>query len=395
MQLFADVEVHLKVLQSYGETEGVWQKAELGCACYGFQTFQWQSAYMETIGAAEGAEPKIVHFTDAAGKSLMLLPLEIRRRFGLSVLSFLGGYPTDYHAPIICPIFAASLGPADCERLVACVLELLPRVDVIAFEKMPSTIEGVPNPFVRLNGAKHHRNSHVATLDRTFNDFKARRKSAFFRDSGRKKRRLEEVSPTSFTIAKSAEEAAAILPRLIMQKRQQYFRTGVTDRFAKPYYHAFYSSLGQKNWDTGLVHTSALYAGEELLAAHWGMVFRDRFYWILPSYDAGKWAKYSPGRLLTQFVVEWCISRDFKIFDLTIGDDEYKRHWADHVIPLYACTRGVTVKGKIYSWLCEFGDRAKQVAKRSQWLPSLVRKWRRSRRSTGSSRPSSAPPRVS
>ena len=180
VQLLGDVETHIKVFQSFGEAQDSWQKAECSCTCYGFQTFQWQSTYIETIGAAEGAEPKIVHVTDAAGNSLMLLPLEIRRRFGLSVLSFIGGHPTDYHAPIICPIFAASLGPNDCERLVACVLELLPLVDVIAFEKMPSTIEGVPNPFVRLKGATHHRNSHVATLDRTFHDFKARRKSAFF-----------------------------------------------------------------------------------------------------------------------------------------------------------------------------------------------------------------------
>jgi CelD/BcsL family acetyltransferase involved in cellulose biosynthesis len=80
-----------------------------------------------------------------------------------------------------------------------------------------------------------------------------------------------------------------------------------------------------------------------------------------------------------QFLIEWSISRGLKKFDLTIGDEDYKRLWADHSLPLYDCIRGLTRKGKIYRDVLLAGKRAKEWAKRRPWLVALVRALRRRR----------------
>lgn len=377
LQLADDPAVHIEVFSSFSKAEAVWRKAQLDCACYGFQTFEWLSAYQETIGTVEGIEPHIVHIADANKNTLMLLPLAIRRRLGMSFLHFLGGDPTDYFAPIVHPEFVASLDPVACNRLIARVLERLPRVDVIAFEKLPSEIDGVTNPFGKLADAKHYANAYAATLGDTFEDFKKRRSAKFFSTGQRKWRRLCEVAPARFCVAESAADAAEMLGALVRQKRRQYRETGSPDQFAKPHYLAFYSTLAERCLDTELIHTSALFAGETVVAAHWGMVFRNRFYWIMPSYEAGQWARFSVGRLLMQFLIEWSISRGLKKFDLTIGDDEYKQLWADHTIPLYECVRGLTAKGKIYREIRHAAQRMRDWAKRRLWLVELVRRTRR------------------
>jgi CelD/BcsL family acetyltransferase involved in cellulose biosynthesis len=373
--------VRIEVFSSFSEVEATWRKAQVDCACYGFQTFEWVSTYQETIGVVEGIEPHIVHVADANGNTLMLLPLGIRRRFGLSFLNFLGGDVTDYHAPIIRAEFAASLDAGASNRLIACVLERLPRVDVIAFEKMPPDIDDVTNPFTRLPDAKHVSNAYAATLGDTFRDFKKRRSAKFFSTGDRKWRRLSEIAPARFSVAESAADAAEILGALVRQKRRRYQETGAPDQFARPHLLAFYSTLTERHLGTGLIHTSALFVGGTVVAAHWGIVFRNRFYWLMPSYEAGAWARFSVGRLLMQFLIEWSISRGLKKFDLTIGDDDYKTLWADHTLPLYDCIRGLTSKGKVYREVHLAGRGAREWAKQKLWLLALVRAWRRHRAS--------------
>jgi CelD/BcsL family acetyltransferase involved in cellulose biosynthesis len=369
--------VRIEIFPSFCAAEATWRRAQCECACYGFQTFEWLSTYQETIGTAENVQPHIVHIADISGRTLMLMPLGMKGRLGVTTLSFLGGGPTDYHAPLICPEFAGRLDAIACERILLSVQGRLPRADVISFEKMPSKIDGVPNPFAKLPDAKHHRNAYAATLGASFSEFKKRRSAKFFSAAARKWRRLCEVSPAKYRIAETAPAAADIWGELMPQKRRQYRRAGVRDPLTSAHYRAFYSAMAERHCGTGLIHTSALYAGESLVAAHWGLVFRDRFYWIMPSHEVGIWARFSPGRLLMQFLIKNSIIRNLRTFDLTIGDDDYKKLWADQTLPLYKCMRGLTLRGKVYCALYIMFCRLMEWARQNRWSVRLVRAWRR------------------
>lgn len=83
----------------------------------------------------------------------------------------------------------------------------------------------------------------------------------------------------------------------------------------------------------------------EIVATHLGALHDDRFYWLMSGYEAGDWNRYSVGRALLHALVEWCIDHQVKTFDLTVGDEEYKRFWANSRLPLFELTRAVSGRG--------------------------------------------------
>ena len=42
---------------------------------------------------------------------------------------------------------------------------------------------------------------------------------------------------------------------------------------------------------------------------------------------ATEWKSYSPGRLLLEYLIQWSIEQRLKVFDFTVGDEEYKKEW--------------------------------------------------------------------
>jgi CelD/BcsL family acetyltransferase involved in cellulose biosynthesis len=99
---------------------------------------------------------------------------------------------------------------------------------------------------------------------------------------------------------------------------------------------------------SGRVHISALLVGDQIVAAHWGLVCRDRFYYLMPSYEGGEWMKFSPGRLLMEELIEWCFSQGIAEFDLGVGDEPYKAKLVDTVVPLSRVRIPMTYRGRLY-----------------------------------------------
>ena len=72
-------------------------------------------------------------------------------------------------------------------------------------------------------------------------------------------------------------------------------------------------------------YLATLYSGSSFVAA--GLYLR--FQKTIMKYCQGwttKLYKYSPGMLLDLKVIEWCISKQMRVFDLGLGDEHYKQH---------------------------------------------------------------------
>jgi CelD/BcsL family acetyltransferase involved in cellulose biosynthesis len=78
-------------------------------------------------------------------------------------------------------------------------------------------------------------------------------------------------------------------------------------------------------------------------------------------------------------LIEFSIKRGLATFDLTVGDEPYKRDWADHSTALYDYTQGVSIKGRLAVALRDAVERSKKRAKQNDRLIALVR-WVRNRR---------------
>lgn len=340
--------VQLSIYKSFEECETLWRAIVKKCSCFAFQTFEWQSTWYGTIGRAEGVHAYIVHLADATGRTLLILPLGIYSCKGLRFLCFLGGIVTDYNAPLIDPGFASKISKSEFSSLWAAVLDLLPKVDVVWLRRMPDTIEDTQNPMATLPGTRHTENAHAATLPGDLATFKAARSTKFFSDNRRRRRRLSEKGRIDVCVPVAPAEAIETLKAMAHQKSRRWRESRARDLFALPGYLRFYEILTNTPFQAGSVHISCLRVNNQVLATHWGLIFKQRFYWLMPGYQAGEWSRYSAGRLLLENVVEWCISQEINVFDLTVGDESFKFDWADHSLPLHEYFVSRSLKGALF-----------------------------------------------
>ena len=75
---------------------------------------------------------------------------------------------------------------------------------------------------------------------------------------------------------------------------------------------------------------------EKILSVHWGVVYKNIFYHLMPSISQNEFMKYAPGRLLLFNLIQWSIDNKIYKFDFTIGDEGYKRDWTKENNFLYS-----------------------------------------------------------
>ncbi|MCF8245303.1 MAG: GNAT family N-acetyltransferase [Saprospiraceae bacterium] len=81
---------------------------------------------------------------------------------------------------------------------------------------------------------------------------------------------------------------------------------------------------------SGMVHVSALWLDNQLLAFHFGIIDGKRAYLGIKSYDPSE-SRQSPGLLLLIELAEVLVQQGFELLDLTPGTDAYKERFAnDH-----------------------------------------------------------------
>ena len=117
------------------------------------------------------------------------------------------------------------------------------------------------------------------------------------------------------------------------------------------------------------IHFSELRIKDTVLATHVGIVDQTTFYYLMPANEVGIWKKYSPGRILLEFLQEWSTQNELKVFDFTVGGEAYKKQWCNAQTPLYETLIAKTFKGKIYLIIYNLKNSIKQAP----WLEYKVK----------------------
>jgi CelD/BcsL family acetyltransferase involved in cellulose biosynthesis len=168
-----------------------------------------------------------------------------------------------------------------------------------------------PSPFLDTSGGL---DGYLGRASRSGKDNmgQARRRTA----------KLERQSgPIRFDVNSGDERALA---RVVELKRAQYASTGVRDYFAESDRYALLTRLLQTRGTSFGGLLSTLYAGDQLVAAHFGIRADNVLHWWFPVYDPA-FAAFSPGWILLRELVAACPALGVTRLDLGRGDDEYKR----------------------------------------------------------------------
>jgi CelD/BcsL family acetyltransferase involved in cellulose biosynthesis len=142
----------------------------------------------------------------------------------------------------------------------------------------------------------------------------------------RKARKLaREVGPVRL------EEHSAdgnVLQTVIALKSAQCRRTGADDCFAQPWARDLVERIRAVDEPHFGGRLSALYAGDTLVAAHFGMRSRRVWHWWFPVYEQ-RFAAYSPGALLLHELARTAAAQGHELVDLGKGEEAYKSSFAD------------------------------------------------------------------
>ncbi|MDF2823522.1 MAG: hypothetical protein K0R68_930 [Mycobacterium sp.] len=115
----------------------------------------------------------------------------------------------------------------------------------------------------------------------------------------------------------------ALLDWLIDNKRAQYHATGAYDFFAMPQRREFVHQLAETKVDGFAGALSAVYAGDKLLAAHFGLRAGGVLHWWFPVFDRD-YADLAPGWILLRELILAAPELGISRIDLGPGDEDYK-----------------------------------------------------------------------
>jgi CelD/BcsL family acetyltransferase involved in cellulose biosynthesis len=347
-----------------------------------FQSFAWVAAWQRHVGTRRGTVPAIVLGRESDGQLLFILPLAIEMSGPVRRLTWLGSGLCDYNAPLLAGHFSDRMS---AERFVLVWRDIIAllradqrfRFDLIDLQKMPEAVGAQRNPFLDLKVGVHPSGAYVASLDGDWESFYAARRSASTRKRERRQlKHLAEHGEVRLVDVDDGEDVAQTLATLIAQKSRAFARMGVEDLFGRPGYREFYLAVAGDPALRETVHVSRLDVGTTPAAANIGLQFRHCYYLILSSYDDGELARFGPGRAHLHELLRRAIEHGLRRFDFTVGDEPYKRDWADVELRLYDHLAAATLRGYCAATLVAAFRRTKRFIKQSPTLWPIFSKAR-------------------
>ena len=357
--------VTLELREELTGLEPEWTAFQRTAACTVFQTFEWLSKWQQHVGNLRGTRPAIVLGRDAHGALLFILPLAIEMQGPIRRLTWLGSDLCDYNAPLIARDFWRHVGDfAALWREAQRSLQSNPclRFDFVDLQKMAEVVGGERNPLLSLSTQRNASSAHVATLPGNWEEFyKAKRSSETRKKERKQLRRLGELGEVRFVDVSGKPEVARTIETLMQQKSKTFARMGVENLFARPGYPAFWLDVATTL--RGITHVSRLDVGSTIAATSLGLTHRGCYYLVLSSYHDGEVMRFGPGRAHLHELLRHAIEHGIRDFDFTIGDEPYKRDWADIQVRLYDHLQAATLRGAVVVAMIRAFRRTKRLIK--------------------------------
>lgn len=355
----------------------IWRNLEQRSAAHVFQTWAWVSNWHSHIGQARGITPHIIMASSPDGTLRALLPMGIETRAGLRTLVWLGDEHADFKGPVIDQSLLAGLTTDATKKLFDKAFRLTRGIDAVKLVDMPTLLNDALHPLLVYPSQLAPAGSHSLTINDTFDAlYKARRGSSSRKKLRQRSRRLAEAAgPTKFKIARTPQARSEAISVLIEQKRARLAEMGAGDIFASSNVRAFYRTLAEQHPE--ICQLSTFQAGDDIVAANWGLTWGSRYYYVLSTMTDGEYRTYSPGQLHLNELIEWSTIRGFDVFDFTVGDEDYKDDWCDTSTDLFDVYIGLTIKGRALAWGQAKTRAVKRFIKQSPRLWSVAKRLRK------------------
>jgi CelD/BcsL family acetyltransferase involved in cellulose biosynthesis len=352
----------IKIFNEFNEDlEKIWKNFEKESSNYCFQNYYWLKNWHINLKNKNKLFTTLVYKNNTL---IMILPLYVEKKYGIKILKWQGGEQADYMNMLILKDFV--INNDDFLNLWKLIKKEISFFDLLYFEKQQKFIGEILNPLVQNLNVEKNYVSHSISLPNSLDLFIEKNlKNKFIRDTERMKKNLQKEGDIEFLIYENNDNSKKqeIIKEIINQKIlriKELKQKNVLDKDTQNFYLKFDDS----EFSNGKLHISSLNLNGKSLAAHWGVVYKNVFYYLMPTIAKTDFMKHAPGRLLLFFLIEWSIKNKIKKFDLTIGDESYKKNWSNSKIDLFSYLERKNLKSYPIYFYFKFKNKIKNLVKK-------------------------------
>ncbi|WP_439401596.1 GNAT family N-acetyltransferase [Bradyrhizobium sp. DASA03068] len=331
-----------------------------------FQHVDWLGAW---YAAFHDVAPLIALISDAAtGKDIAVVPMISHVRRGIRIVEFADLGVSDNNAPILALDATLDAGKADAinTALIGALRALPDRLDLLRLRKMPAEVGGKPNPLVALGRiGSSSLNGNLVSMDDAYDHYQASIKRL---QMGRCWRVFSRHAGARFEIAADVGRAHELLDVMDVQQQARMRKLKSPFVLNDETHARFYREVVRRGVADGYAMVSALVCDEGVVATALGVKHGATYFLLRISHAGDPWSNCSPGLLVTERTMAALHAQGVRRFDLSIGNQAYKRRFLAERVPLTDVSVALSWRGLPYAWR----DHAAQGVRRHPRLAAFA-----------------------
>jgi CelD/BcsL family acetyltransferase involved in cellulose biosynthesis len=368
---------HVDILDDLDRAEAIWRGFETRSPlATPYQRFDFLSAWQRQVGRRDDAAPFIVIAYDCERNPLLLLPLTLRRKYSVRIAAFMGGKHTTFNMALCDRDFANEATSADLDALLSRLREHK-AADVLALTQQPMRWQDVANPLSLLPHQTSVNDCPVLGMvpgedpsSRITNSFRKRLKG--------KEKKLQALAGYRYHVVGSEAEITRLLDWFFRVKPQRMAEQKLPNVFADAGVEDFIRDACLSTLAGGgrAIDIHVLECDEEIIALFAGVADDDRFSMMFNTYTMSEHARFSPGLILLRDIIDHYAGQGYRVLDLGIGSDDYKRLFCKGDEPIFDSFIPLSRRGKPAAAALSVQHHAKRLVKQDRTLLRLARRLR-------------------
>ncbi len=325
----------------------LWSDLEAhGCATV-FQSLTFMRSLEDAVVRERSGQPLYIAIIDTAwNRPKMIVPLMVRRTFGVRRIDFLDHGVADYHFPLVTKEVASD--PTLAERLRRAFVSALPSHDILIIAKIIREFRGAPNPLWN-GGSLIETGDGASRIDLDKDNLRrARSNHSVYGKVAKQRAKLEKLPQFEIVEARTPREIDSILNTMADQRLSRFSKYGMNDSLQDTAIFAHFRRLAMEGCASGKILLHGLRAGDEWIATSYCLCHKDVVTGTLCSIDEGRYRKHSPGLIATVLEIEWAERNGFALYDFGAGTYDYKDRFGGRHRLMKAMANTGTVIGALY-----------------------------------------------
>jgi len=312
----------------------------------------------------------------ATGKDIAVVPMISHIRRGIRIVEFADLGVSDNNAPILALDAALDAAATDAigKALIDAVRALPDRFDLLRLKKMPAHVGGKPNPLVSLGriGSCSLNGNLVLTGD----DYEAYRASIKRMQMPRCWRVFSRHAGARFEIAADVAHARELLDVMDVQQQARMRKLGSRFVLNDDAHARFYREVARQGIAEGYAVISALVCDEAVVATTFGVRSGASYFLLRISHAGDSWSNCSPGLLVTERTMAALHAEGVRRFDLSIGNQDYKRRFGAAKVALTDVSIALSWRGAPYAWRDHTAQNLRRYPRLAAFASRAIRKMR-------------------